>query len=112
MQFDLSVEVAKVVVLLLIFVVTGTAIILTRALNDLIRPISRQLIEMHKGNTGGLEPKLGHIRHRYISLLSHVDNIDTAEFSAGEIERLSLRIFGRKLLLRRRIVGFIRLLEF
>lgn len=96
MQFDLSVEVAKVVVLLLIFVVTGTAIILTRALNDLIRPISRQLIEMHKGNTGGLEPKLGHIRHRYISLLSHVDNIDTAEFSAGEIERLSLRIFGRE----------------
>lgn len=96
MQFDLSVEVAKVVVLLLIFVVTGTAIILTRALNDLIRPISRQLIEMHKGNTGGLEPKLGHIRLRYISLLSHVDNIDTAEFSAGEIERLSLRIFGRE----------------
>lgn len=96
MQSDLSTEVAKVVVLLLIIVVTGTAIILTRALNDLIRPISRQLIEMHKGSAGRLEPKLGHIRQRYISLLSHVDNIDTAEFSAGEIERLSLRIFGRE----------------
>lgn len=96
MQSDLSTEVAKVVVLLLIIVVTGTAIILTGALNDLIRPISRQLIEMHKGSAGRLEPKLGHIRQRYISLLSHVDNIDTAEFSAGEIERLSLRIFGRE----------------
>lgn len=96
MQDDLSIEVAKVILLLLMFVVAGTASILSNALNSLIRPISRQLIELHKGGTEVLEPRLKLIKHRYIALLSHVDNIDTAEFSAGEIERLSLRIFGRE----------------
>jgi hypothetical protein len=96
MQADLSIEVAKVILLLLMFVVAGAAAYLGNALNSLIRPISRQLIELHKGDTGGLEPRLQYIRQRYIALLSHVDNIDTAEFSAGEIERLSLRIFGRE----------------
>ena len=96
MQADLSIEVAKVILLLLMIAVAGAATYLTSALNVLIRPISRQLIEMHKGDTGGLEPRLQYIRQRYIALLSHVDNIDTAEFSAGEIERLSLRIFGRE----------------
>jgi len=96
MQADLSIEVAKVILLLLMFVVAGAAAYLGTALNGLIRPISRQLIELHKGDTGGLEPRLQYIRQRYIALLSHVDNIDTAEFSAGEIERLSLRIFGRE----------------
>lgn len=76
--------------------VAGAASYLTSALNGLIRPISRQLIELHKADTGGLEPRLQYIRQRYFALLSHVDNIDTAEFSAGEIERLSLRIFGRE----------------
>ena len=96
MQADLSIEMAKVILLLLMIAVAGAATYLTSALNVLIRPISRQLIEMHKGDTGGLEPRLQYIRQRYIALLSHVDNIDTAEFSAGEIERLSLRIFGRE----------------
>ena len=96
MQADLSIEVAKVILLLLMFVVAGAAAYLGNALNSLIRPISRQLIELHKGDAGGLEPRLQYIRQRYIALLSHVDNIDTAEFSAGEIERLSLRILGRE----------------
>jgi len=84
--------------------VAGAATYLTSALNALIRPISRQLIEMHKYDPSTLQsslqaakqPRLREIRERYIALLSHVDNIDTAEFSAGEIERLSLRIFGRE----------------
>lgn len=96
MQADLSIEVAKVILLLLMIAVAGAAAYLTRALNSLIRPISRQLIELHKGKIGGLEPKLQYIRQRYISLLDHVDNVNTAEFSAGEIERLSLRVFGRE----------------
>lgn len=96
MGANLSIEVAKVILLLLMIAVGGAAIYLTSALNTLIRPISRQLIELHKGDTGGLGSKLDSIRKRYITLLSHVDNIDTAEFSAGEIERLSLRIFGRE----------------
>ncbi|CAK6689812.1 hypothetical protein [Synechococcus sp. CBW1107] len=96
MEADLSIEVAKVILLLLMIAVAGAATYLTSALNVLIRPISRQLIELHKGDTGGLEPRLQYIRQRYIALLSHVDNIDTAGFSAGEIERLSLRILGRE----------------
>lgn len=96
MQADLSIEVAKVILLLLMIAVAGAATYLTNALNSLIRPISRQLIELHKGDTGQLEPRLHYIRKRYISLLEHVDNIDTAEFSSGEIERLSLRILGRE----------------
>jgi hypothetical protein len=96
MGANLSIEVAKVILLLLMIAVGGAAIYLTSALNTLIRPISRQLLELHKGDTGGLGTRLEYIRQRYIALLSHVDNIDTAEFSAGEIERLSLRIFGRE----------------
>ncbi len=105
MQAELSVGVAKVVLLLLMIGVAGTALILTNELNNLIRPISRQLIEMHIYDKGMMhaslqaakQPRLREIRERYIALLSHVDNINTAEFSAGEIERLSMRIFGRDL---------------
>ena len=97
MQADLSIEVVKVVLLLLMVAVAGAAIYLASALDGLIRPVSRQLLELHKGHSGGLEPRLQYIRQRYISLLSHVDNIDTAEFSSGEIERLSLRIYGREI---------------
>ena len=104
MEADLSIEVAKVILLLLMIAVAGAATYLTSALNVLIRPISRQLIEMHKYDPSTLQsslqaakqPRLREIRERYVALLSHVDNIDTAEFSAGEIERLSLRIFGRE----------------
>jgi hypothetical protein len=95
MQTDLSVEIAKVVLIILMFLVGGAAIFLIRKLNGLIRPISRQLIELHKCDTGTLEPRLEQIEYRYIELNKHVDNIDAAEFSSGEIERLSLRIFGR-----------------
>jgi len=105
MQADLLMEGAKVILLLLMFAIAGAAIHLTRALNNLIRPISRQLIEMHIYDKGMMhaslqaakQPRLREIRERYIALLSHVDNINTAEFSAGEIERLSMRIFGRDL---------------
>jgi exonuclease VII small subunit len=96
MQADLSIEVVKVVLLLLMVAVAGSAIYLASALDVLIRPVSRQLLELHKGHSGALEPRLLYIKQRYISLLSHVDNIDTAEFSSGEIERLSLRLLGRE----------------
>ncbi|CAI8168130.1 MAG: Uncharacterised protein [Prochlorococcus marinus str. MIT 9215] len=97
METDLSIEVAKPILLTLMIVVAGAATYLTRALNTLIRPISRQLIELHKGNNERLEPRLQNIKDRYIELMPHADNIDTAEFSAGEIERLSLRILGREI---------------
>ena len=77
MQADLSIEVAKVILLLLMIAVAGAAAYLTRALNSLIRPISRQLIELHKGKIGGLEPKLQYNKPRNNSLLDHVDNIKT-----------------------------------
>jgi len=103
-QADLTIEVAKVVLLLLMIAVAGAATYLTSALNGLIRPISRQLIEMHKYDPSTLQsslqaakqPQLRKVRDRYIALLEFVDNIDTAEFSAGEIERLSLNVFGRE----------------
>jgi ABC-type proline/glycine betaine transport system ATPase subunit len=80
MQTDLSVEIAKVVLIILMFMVGGAAIFLIRTLNGLIRPISRQLIELHKGDTAMLETRLQKIEHRYIALNEHVDNIDAAEF--------------------------------
>ena len=95
MQTDLSFEIAKVALLILMFMVAGAAIFLIRSLNVLICPISCQLIELHKGDTGRLETRLLIIKDRYRALNNHVDNIDAAEFSSGEIERLSLRIFGR-----------------
>lgn len=84
--------------------VAGAATYLTSALNGLIRPISRHLIEMHNCDPSTLQsslqaakqPCLRKVRDKYVDLLSHVDNVDAAEFSAGEIERLSLRIFGRE----------------
>ena len=105
MQDDLLMEGAKVILLLLMLAIAGAAVYLTSALNNLIRPISRQLVEMHIYDEGMLnaslqtakQPRLLNIRKRYIALLSHVDNINTAEFSAGEIERLSMQIFGRNL---------------
>ena len=105
MQAELLMEGFKVILLLLMFAIAGVAVYLTRVLNNLIRPISRQLVEMHIYDEGMLnvslqtakQPRLRDIRERYIALLSHVDSINTAEFSAGEIERLSMRIFGRDL---------------
>jgi hypothetical protein len=104
MGADLSIEVAKVILLLLMFLVAGAAAYLTTALNKLIGPISRELIDLHKTSKGvsardlelSRHPRLQYIRDRYEELIPHVDNIDTAEFSAGEIERLSLQIFGRE----------------
>ena len=95
MQTDLSVEIAKVVLIILMFMVGGAAIFLIGKLNGLILPISLQLIELHKRDAGMLKPRLLIIKDRYRALNDHVDNIDAAEFSSGEIERLSLRIFGR-----------------
>jgi len=96
MQPDISIEVGKVILLLLMFAVAGAATYLTILLNKLIRPISRQLIELHKGDSSALHTKLHSIKQRYISLLPFVENIDAAEFSAGEIERLSIRFLGRE----------------
>ena len=91
MQAELLMEGFKVILLLLMFGITGAAVYLTSALNNLIRPISRQLVEMHIYDEGMLnaslqtakQPRLRDIRERYIALLSHVDNINTAEFSSG-----------------------------
>jgi hypothetical protein len=96
MQGNLSTEMAKVILILLMLAVAGVASYLTILLNKLIRPISHQLIELHKDDVGRLSPRLQHIEDRYMALNRRVDNIDAADFSAGEIERLSLRIFGRE----------------
>ena len=104
MEADLSIEVAKVILLLLMFTVTGVAAYLMTALKKLINPISQELLDSHNKPQGSpshelrscRHPRLQTIRNRYEALIPFVDNIDTAEFSAGEIERLSFRILNRE----------------
>jgi hypothetical protein len=95
MQSDFFLELVKVVLLLLMLAVAGGAIYLASALDRLIRPISSRLLTLHDNKSEELGSKLQRIKDRYKLLINCVDNIDTAEFSAGEIERLTLRILGR-----------------
>jgi len=104
METDLSIEAAKVILLLLMFAVTGVAAYLMTALRKLINPISQELLDLHNKPQASpscelrlsRHPRLQTIRSRYEALIPFVDNIDTAEFSAGEIERLSFRILNRE----------------
>jgi hypothetical protein len=66
----------------------------------LTTPLATKLAQLHQDGTiedSKVDQRLLRIRRRYIALLTHVDNIDTAEFSAGEIETISLPFFTRSL---------------
>lgn len=63
-------------------------------------PLASKLAQLHQDGKIGdskVDQRLLRIRRRYIALLTHVDHIDTAEFSAGEIETISLPFFTRSI---------------
>ncbi len=90
---------SKVVILLVMLVVAFVAIDLSVRLGRLTTPLAARLAQLHQDDSEA--PELGHrlerIKNRYIALLSHVDQVDTAEFSAGEIETIYLPFFMREI---------------
>lgn len=70
---------------------------LSALLNQRIRPLADKLARLHHEAPGAndLQGELGKFKARYEDLLRHVDDVDTGEFSAGLIETLELRFFGR-----------------
>lgn len=96
---DALIELAKVVILLLMLVVAFVAIYLSGRLSRLTTPLAAKLAQLHQDDSWSLEigDRLERVRNRYIALLTHVDNVDTAEFSAGEIETISLPFLFREI---------------
>ncbi len=76
------------------------ALWLSLLLARLTTPLATKLAQLHQDgslNDSKVDQRLVRIRTRYIALLTHVDNVDTAEFSAGEIETISLPFFTRNI---------------
>lgn len=99
---DLSalIDYSKGVVLGLQLLVALVALWLSLLLARLTTPLATKLAQLHQDgslNDSKVDQRLVRIRTRYIALLTHVDNVDTAEFSAGEIETISLPFFTRNI---------------
>lgn len=99
---DLSalIDHSKGVVLGLQLLVALVALWLSLLLARLTTPLATKLAQLHQDgslNDSKVDQRLVRIRTRYIALLTHVDNVDTAEFSAGEIETISLPFFTRNI---------------
>lgn len=95
-----SIEQSKVAILVLMAGMTVIAIHFSIQLQKLTTPLSRKLSALHREDSGILVEQdawLSRIKQRYENLLSHVDNVDTAEFSAGEIENLPINLFNSQI---------------
>jgi hypothetical protein len=93
------IELAKVIIVGMMGAVTLGSLLISQRLNKLLAPLVRELRHLHQENVTQIEAnsRLDRIQERYTRLFSHVDDVDTAEFSAGEIQNLNLQIFNRKL---------------
>lgn len=89
----------RVVLLLVMIATAGSTLLLSRRLNRRIQPLAHQLLQAHQSNADLIleGEELQIIKARYIDLLEHVDDVDTAEFSAGEIERLAFFFLNREM---------------
>lgn len=96
---DDLINLSKVVILLLMVAVAFVAIVLSGRLAHLTTPLAARLAQLHQDDSEvpELGDRLERIKNRYIALLSHVDQVDTAEFSAGEIETISLTFLFRQI---------------
>lgn len=91
-------EIVRAVLLLAMVLIGVSTLLLSRRLNRRIRPLSSELLRVHQDNSTDVSDQdLRIIESRYIDLLKYVDDVDTAEFSAGEIERLALSFMNRQL---------------
>lgn len=86
-------ELSKVAISMLMGLVAFTAIALSIRLRSLTAPLAASLARLHQAEPATVElgDRRERIRSRYIALLGQVDSIDTEEFSAGEIETITLR---------------------
>jgi hypothetical protein len=84
------IEPLKGAIVLLMLAVMAAAIGMALQLRRHTGPLEEQLQTLHRTSMASehLIPRLREVERRYISLIKHVDNVDTAEFSAGEIETL------------------------
>jgi hypothetical protein len=92
------IELSKILVLVVMGGIAIYAMKISHGLQVLTSPLARRLAELHKVEPGAIvpgDPWLSRIQKRYEALISHVDNVDTAEFSAGEIETIPLTVFGK-----------------
>ena len=83
-------EFLKYLILALMFALALTSIGLSVRLRRHTYPLERQLEDLHHAYvpTYGLNPFLRKQADRYSALFDHVDQVDTAEFSAGVVETL------------------------
>ena len=83
-------EFLKYLILALMFALALTSIGLSVRLRRHTYPLERQLEDLHHAYvpTDGLNPFLRKQADRYNALFDHVDQVDTAEFSAGVVETL------------------------
>lgn len=92
-------EAVRALLLATMIVIAFITIWLSERLNRKIRPLSSILARAHRSTSvvDALGNELRTIKMRYIDLLKHVDHVDTAEFSAGEIETLTISFLNREL---------------
>lgn len=93
------VDASRVIIIVSIIAIGMGSLRLSAVLNRRIRPLSEKLIRLHQIPSEDVthDRDLGKFQNRYIDLLKHTDDVDTAEFSAGLIETLELRYLGRSL---------------
>lgn len=94
---ELLMELVRAGLLLVMAAIGITTLLLSRQLNRRIQPLSEKLARAHHemSELESVLSELHGIKSRYIHLLEHVDDVDTAEFSAGVIETLRLSVFRR-----------------
>lgn len=90
-------EALRIIILIAMAAIGVFSLQLSNLLNQRIRPLSEKLARLHQEGAvhDDLSSDLQACRLRYESLLQNVDDVDTAEFSAGFIETLNLRFMGR-----------------
>jgi hypothetical protein len=99
-SLSILINYSKYLILLLQIVAAALAVWLSVLLTRSTEPLATKLAQLHQDGTIGhskADQYLSRIRTRYINLLAHVDNVDTAEFSAGVIETISLPFFTRSI---------------
>ena len=94
---NIMAEAPRIIILILMAAIGVFSLRLSILLNQRIRPLSERLAKLHQEGAvhDDLSSDLQACRSRYEALLQNVDDVNTAEFSAGFIETLNLRFMGR-----------------
>jgi hypothetical protein len=89
----------KIGICFVMVALTLGSLVLTHQLNRLLTPLLRDLERLHLAEQAPLviNEQLERIKQRYVALCNHVDDVDTAEFSAGEIGSLKIRFLKAKM---------------